>query len=122
MKVVYHLVEKLTIRENEKVTVKQMWVGILLKAILFMIMVPGVHLNIPPGASLREKALIHGVIFAVLNYYVYLYVRPMLERFENPDTKADQPCPEGYKKCGSGDCVLKTDMYGPCPESSFAAQ
>jgi hypothetical protein len=108
--------------QNQKSTDKQMWVGILLKAILFMIMVPGVHLNIPPGASLPERAVIHGVIFAVLNYYVYLYVRPMLEGFDNPDTKVEQACPPGYKKCGSGDCVLESDMHGPCPESSFGSE
>ena len=70
-----------------------MWVNILLKAILFMLLVPGVHLSIPPGAFLREQALIHGVVFAVVNYYVYLYVRPLLERFDDPDTRVLPPCP-----------------------------
>uniref|UniRef100_A0A6C0EUF6 Uncharacterized protein n=1 Tax=viral metagenome TaxID=1070528 RepID=A0A6C0EUF6_9ZZZZ len=91
-----------------------MWVGILLKAILFALLVPGVHLTIPPGASLREQALIHGVVFAVVNYFVYLYVRPMLERFDNPDSKVDQPCPPNSVKCPSGDCKLTNDIYGMC--------
>ena len=91
-----------------------MWVNLLLKAILFMILVPGVHLSIPPGGSLREKALIHGVVFAVANYLVYKVVRPVLEGFDNPSTKVDQPCPPSYVKCPSGDCRLKTDIYNPC--------
>jgi uncharacterized membrane protein YvlD (DUF360 family) len=91
-----------------------MWVNILLKAILFMLLVPGVHLSIPPNASLREKALIHGVVFAVVNYFVYKVVRPVLEGFENPSTKVDHPCPPNSIKCPSGDCRLKTDKYGLC--------
>jgi hypothetical protein len=96
-----------------------MWVAILLKVILFMLFVPGIHFSIPPGGSLREQAILHGLVFAVVNYYVYVYVRPMLEGFENPDTRKTAPCPKGYKACGSGDCVLESDIHGPCPGSSF---
>lgn len=93
-----------------------MWVNILLKALLFALLVPGVHLSIPPGASLREQALIHGVVFAVVNHFVYLHVRPMLERFDtfHPDSKVDHPCPPNSEKCPSGDCKLKSDIYGLC--------
>jgi|LauGreDrversion2_6_1035139.scaffolds.fasta_scaffold110105_2 hypothetical protein len=90
-----------------------MWEGILLKAILFALLVPGVHLSIPPGASLREQALIHGVVFAVVNHYVYLYVRPLMEKFL-PDSRVDQPCPPNSEKCPSGDCKIKSDIYGLC--------
>jgi hypothetical protein len=89
-----------------------MWVNILLKTILFMLLVPGVHLTIPPGASLREQALIHGVVFAVVNYYVYLYIRPMLERFGNPDTKVIPPCPPGSVRHGK-DCRMKGEGEAP---------
>jgi hypothetical protein len=89
-----------------------MWVNILLKAILFMLLVPGVHLSIPPGASLREQALIHGVVFAVVNYYVYLYIRPMLERFDNPDTRVLPPCPPGSVRHGK-DCRMKGEGEAP---------
>lgn len=82
-----------------------MWVNILLKAILFMLLVPGVHLSIPPGASLGEQALIHGLVFAVVNYYIYLYVRPMLERFDNPDTRTIPECPPGSVRNGK-DCRM----------------
>lgn len=91
-----------------------MWVNILLKAILFVILVPGTHLTIPPGGRLIEQAVIHGIIFAVVNYLVYMYVRPLLETFENPNTRVDQPCPPGTVKCASGDCRLKGDVHSPC--------
>jgi hypothetical protein len=92
-----------------------MWVSILLKVILFMLFVPGVHFSIPPGGSLREQAILHGLVFAVVNYYVYLYVRPMLEGFENPSTRTAAPCPPGYRQCPSGDCVHSSGKYGQCP-------
>ena len=79
-----------------------------------MLLVPGVHLNIPPGASLREKAVIHAVVFAVANYLVYKTIRPLLEGFSNPDTRVNPPCPAGYVQCPSGDCRLKSDVHSPC--------
>ena len=91
-----------------------MWVNILLKAVLFMLLVPGVHLSIPATGSLRDKALLHGIVFAVANYFVYKVVRPVLESFDNPSTKVDQPCPPNSIKCPSGDCKLKNDIYGMC--------
>jgi hypothetical protein len=91
-----------------------MWVNILLKALIFMLFVPGVHMSIPPHGTLVEKALIHGVFFAVANYIAYKVIRPILEGFKNPDTRVDQPCPEGSVKCPSGDCRLKGDLYSPC--------
>jgi hypothetical protein len=93
---------------------KEMLVNILLKAIIFAILVPGVSISIPLGTSLHEKALVHGLVFAVVNFLVYKYVRPMLETFDNPDTKVDQPCPPNSVKCPSGDCKLKNDLYGLC--------
>ena len=91
-----------------------MWVNLLLKAVLFVLLVPSVHLSVPPGASLRTKALVHGVVFAIANYFVYKYIRPSLEGFENPNSKIDQPCPPNSVKCPSGDCKLKDDKYGLC--------
>jgi len=91
-----------------------MWVNILLKAILFALLVPGGYITFPLDGSLRKQALVHGLVFAVANYFVYLYVRPMLEGFENPSTKVDQPCPPNSVKCPSGDCKLTNDIYGIC--------
>jgi hypothetical protein len=91
-----------------------MWVNLLLKAVLFMLLVPGTHFNIPPGGKLIEKAVLHGIVFAIANYLVYMYVRPLLEGFDNPDTRKDSPCPPGSVKCASGDCRLKGDVHSPC--------
>ena len=88
------------------------WVNILLKAILFMVFVPGVHLSIPPKGSLVEKALIHGAVFSVVNYWVYMYVRPALERFDNPDSRVLPPCPPGSERVGS-DCRMKGEGKSP---------
>lgn len=90
-----------------------MWVNILLKAILFMLLVPGVHFSIPPRGALREQAIIHGVVFAVANYLAYMYLLPLLERFENPSTKVEQPCPHGSVKGANGDCMMKGDIHNP---------
>lgn len=84
-----------------------MWVNILLKAALFAVLVPGVVVSLPQGGTLQQKALVHGLVFAVLNYVIYIYVRPMLERFDNPDTKVLPPCPAGSERVGAGDCRMK---------------
>lgn len=91
-----------------------MWANLLLKTILFISLVPGVVVSLPTGGSLHEKAIVHGLVFAVVNYLVYIYIRPMLERFDNPDTRVIHECPPGYVHCGSGDCRLKTDVHSPC--------
>lgn len=88
-----------------------MWINILLKTLLFILLVPGVHLNVP--GTLTEKSLILGVFFSVLNWLVYKHVRPLFESFDNPSTKVDQPCPLGSVKGVNGDCRLKDDIHGP---------
>jgi hypothetical protein len=88
-----------------------MWVNLLLKALLFILLVPGVHFDLP--GTLPEKALVLGAFFAVLNWLSYKYLRPALESFNNPDTRTDHPCPPGSVKGKSGDCRLKGDVHGP---------
>lgn len=91
--------------------------SLVLKALLFIALVPGVLVTLPPRASFKTQLLVHGLLFAVLNYYAYHYILPMLEGFENPNSKLDVPCPgtDGmYVKCPSGDCRLKTDVHSPC--------
>lgn len=90
-----------------------MWVNLLLKALLFIMLVPGVHFNVP--GTLLEKSLILGVFFAVLNWIAYKTLLPLLERFENhPSTRKPAPCPPGYVMCPSGDCRLQNDVHSPC--------
>ena len=85
-----------------------MWANLVLKAVLFMILLPGSHFRIPVGGTLKEQALVHGIIFAVMNYIAYKVIRPILENFENslPDSKVIPPCPEGYSHTSAGDCVV----------------
>jgi hypothetical protein len=93
-----------------------MWVNVLLKAALFVALVPGVLLRVPEGSSKEVQALVHGVVFAIVNWYVYMYVLPMIEGFDMPDSRKNPPCPEGSVRCSSGDCRVKGDIYSPCPE------
>jgi len=85
-------------------------------AALFFCLVPGVLVRIPAGASVKTQALTHALVFLVASYVVCNYVMPALEGFDNPSTKVIHPCPEGYKQCPSGDCVLASDVHGKCPE------
>lgn len=56
----------------------------------------------------------HILVTAVVLFVAYKYLYPMLERFENPSTKVDHPCPPNSVKCPSGDCRIKSDIYGMC--------
>jgi len=59
---------------------------------------------------MKKLILILLVVVALL-----VFVVPRLEGFDNPSTKVDPPCPSGYKRCPSGDCVLAADVHGGCP-------
>jgi len=48
------------------------------------------------------------------------YFFRVFERFENPSTKVVHGCPEGYRQCPGGDCVLVTDKHAPCPGQADA--
>ena len=89
--------------------------AILVKAVLFVLLVPGVLVRL--GPSFKAQLLIHGLLFAFLNHYLYVHVVSRYEHFDNPDSREDKPCPgtDGmYVKCPSGDCRLKTDVHSPC--------
>lgn len=82
------------------------WINILLKVVLFIGVVPGVLFRLTPTSSLVKQSILHGILFASLNYYVSMYIHPMLERFDNPDTKVIPPCPPGSVRHGK-DCRMK---------------
>ena len=90
-----------------------MWASIILKIVLFLVLLPGSHFRIPPGGTLHEQAVIHAILFAVLNYIAYKAIRPLLESFDNPDSRVDQPCPEGSIKHRNGDCRMKGEGEAP---------
>ena len=83
--------------------------ALALKVVLFLALVPGVVFRFP--GSFKTQLIAHGLIFAVLNHYLY---NMFVERFDNPNSKVDQPCPPNSIKCPSGDCKLTTDIYGIC--------
>ena len=78
-----------------------------------MVLLPGSHFRIPPGGTLKEQAFIHAIIFAVANYITYKAIRPILENFDNPDTRKDQECPAGSIKHRNGDCRMKGEGEAP---------
>lgn len=78
-----------------------------------MVLLPGSHFRIPPGGTLKEQAIIHAILFAVVNYIAYKAIRPLLESFDNPDSRTDQPCPEGSVKHRNGDCRMLGEGEAP---------
>jgi hypothetical protein len=89
-----------------------MWINLLIKSALFLALVPGVLLRIPQGGSHLTQALVHGVVFAVVNWYLYKYVISRYENFEMPDSKVLPPCPAGSVRHGK-DCRMKGEGDAP---------
>ena len=47
------------------------WVMTLFTAALFVVLVPGVFLSLPPKSTLLTKAVVHGLVFAVVYYFAH---------------------------------------------------
>jgi hypothetical protein len=56
-------------------------------ALLFAALTPGVLLSLPPGASRIVSALVHGVVFAVVWYFLQGPISQMLSSFEGMENK-----------------------------------
>jgi hypothetical protein len=57
----------MALRLNYFQTLKiKMWKLVLLAAVLFYVLTPGVFLTLPPGASLMTVRLTHAVLFGVV--------------------------------------------------------
>jgi hypothetical protein len=89
-----------------------MWLNLLIKSALFIALVPGVILRIPQGASPLTQALVHGIVFALVNWYLYKYVISQYENFEMPDSRVLPPCPPGSVRHGK-DCRMKGEGEAP---------
>ena len=89
-----------------------MWVNLLIKSALFIALVPGVLVRIPQGASPLTQALVHGVVFAIVNWFLYMYVIRDIESFDMPDSKVLPPCPAGSERHGK-DCRMKGEGEAP---------
>lgn len=87
----------------------------LFNAVLFFVLVPGVVLRLPAHGSTVQQALVHAVVFAVVHHFLGHAVKSfMREGMENPDTRAENPCPPGFEKCPSGDCRLASEVHSFC--------
>jgi len=53
-----------------------MWnpLHLLFDAVLFYLLVPGVVVSLPPGASFKMQAAVHGLVFAVVLKLAWHYV------------------------------------------------
>jgi hypothetical protein len=59
--------------------------------------------------------ILKGLLFVGVMYFLFKVAIPRItEGFSNPNTRLDQPCPPNSVKCPSGDCKLKSDIYGMC--------
>lgn len=75
--------------------------------ILFVALVPGVLLRLPPGGSKLTVAAVHGLVFALVWHLTHKMVSRSAEGFR-PCTK-EQPCHVGCTSTGS-----LTKMTGTC--------
>ena len=57
------------LRSNQKSTMNV--VMTLFTAILFVLLVPGVVLSLPPKGSLLTKAIVHGLVFALVYHFTH---------------------------------------------------
>ena len=51
-----------------------MWAYLLVTALTFYLLVPGVVLTLPPGGSQQTVLLVHSAVFAVVHLLTHKYV------------------------------------------------
>lgn len=59
---------------------------------LFVVLTPGVILTLPPNGSKTTVAMVHGILFA----FIYYFISAKLERFTDVGPNADAAI-KGYK-------------------------
>jgi hypothetical protein len=67
-----------------------------------------------------KNRVLQFVLVSVVVWLLWKYAMPLLERFENPDTKVNPPCPPDYTRCPSGDCIDSRDPHQTCPHQTDA--
>lgn len=55
-----------------------MWKYLLVTALTFYLLVPGVLVTLPPGGSRQTVLAVHSLVFAVVHMMVHRHVMPML--------------------------------------------
>lgn len=73
----------------------------LLDGIVFAAIVYSVQCYIP--GPIWMKAIVGGVEFALIRH-----LQIQFEKFENPNTNVNHPCPKGYTNDAGGDCRAVT--------------
>jgi succinate dehydrogenase/fumarate reductase cytochrome b subunit len=86
----------------------------LFTALLFVLLVPGVVLSLPPKGSLLTKAIVHGLVFALVYHLTYGmvwqfstggFMDKKMEYFSNPKGSM----------CGKNDdCASKSCVKNMC--------
>lgn len=71
----------------------------LVLAVLFVVLTPGVLLSLPPKSPLLTKAVVHGLVFAVVFYFLH----PMLMQYDGFTNPAGTAC-SSAEDCESGNC------------------
>lgn len=51
---------------------------IIVMAILFAVLTPGILLYLPPGSSLGVAAITHGVVFAIVWHFIHKPIAQMI--------------------------------------------
>lgn len=62
--------------------------------------------------SVKENTLYLVTVFLVASI-IFDFIIPKLKEGFNPDTRIDQPCPEGSVKHRNGDCRMKGEGEAP---------
>ena len=57
--------------------------------------------------------LVKLILLAIIGVLIWKFVVPRFEKFTNPDSRVDQPCPEGSVKHRNGDCRMKGEGEAP---------
>lgn len=89
------------------------WANLVVKAVLFIALIPGVLVRFPKDGSFQDQLLVHSIIFALLNYVIYMQYTRFQEWFMNPDSRVLPPCPPGSDRTHTGDCRMKGEGEAP---------
>ena len=76
-------------------------ISVVLGALVFAALVPGVIVRLPPGGSKTTVLVVHALLFAVVSTLVMKWYWAGREHMGN----YGQECPNGYAMVGDGNCV-----------------
>jgi len=78
--------------------------------ILFVILTPGIIFSLPTRGSIHSRAIVHGILFAILYHIIHKSLRVEGFRYHPPTPRG--PCPGGYTITPDGvSCTSPT-----CPD------